>query len=793
MVPASFSHNRLQLLHCQTTGLIAAFFPTGENSDQLGFVILDSEFRVQLDEGDEIFRSCKRFSHSIVRILVNPVGDEKLPSVNDDSIGYVMAHTMYSAHWFAVRSIHKTRKLKLVYLCSKTFRSSAIAGACWSSQLPELSAVLLENGSLFQFDLEPLLCVDGDKALDHLNIRGTRMEVFLNKLSGSGGERTTKWLGCEFGWHPQILIVSRSDAVFSLDFRSDPCNVSCVAKIGMSGTYASVKTDQFLAISMAGSDGFHFVVASNRLLVLCDVRKPLKPLLQWVHNIDKPCYIDVFKLSQLRSGSRDDRYRWATESGFCILLGSFWDCEFSLFCYGPHLPSTKGGFDSKFSETRKSFCAWELPLELSLWSQEHCSGSGLVKEEFLKNDLPEWIDWRQKKDIVLGFGIISNDLPLVPYEVDEFGGFTLVRLMSSGKIEAQRYRASWESTRNVKEAEKGIARLYDNNLLDFSVEEGYKFVRIFHYIKLDYLMQFLKGNLSSRLYSSLKRSACSSLEKDSFNPEFHALLCEKLKRCGFTQSRSSSAVNVVFGDISLPTTIHEIAMTKKWSELPMGLLQLAFSSYSEFLEVHHGIIDFYHDFLVVPELLQLPPFLLRKPSHRSNKWSQRVQRSDTSIVGPVVPLPVLSSLHRLHEGLESETEGGHNLQCDEVMQVATEVARPESSPEVPEDHAVSLSDDRDEAWIGSQNQKRQFLLHEPGAFKTHNDDSCSKLVSKVSDYECVLGGSQCLSGPDMFDDLCPVKLRFGDRPPMEFTPQELLAYKILKKQFLKRQETVNSH
>ncbi|PKI71724.1 hypothetical protein CRG98_007857 [Punica granatum] len=788
---AAFSHNRLRLLRCPSTGLLAAFFPTGENSDQLGFVVLESELGVQLDDDGGVFRSSKRFSHSIVRILVNPVGDDDVLSGNDGVIGYVMACTMYSVHWFAVRSVHKTRKIEVVYSCSKSFKSSAIAGACWSSQLPEVSAVLLDNGSLFLFDLEPLLYVDGDDALDCADIRGTRLKVSWNKLIDMRDKRTTKWLGCEFSWHPQILIVARSNAVFSLDFRSESCNVSCVAKIEMSGTYASVEKDRFLTFSMAGPDGFHFVVASNRLLILCDVRKPSKPILQWVHGIDKPCSIDVFKLSQLRSCSRDDT--WASESGFGILLGSFWNCEFSLFCYGPHLPSMKGSCESKFSEMCKSFCAWELPTALCLSGRECRSGSCLVKEEFSKNDLPEWVDWRQKKDIVLGFGILGNDLSPVASEVDEFGGFTVVRLMSSGKLEAQRYRASWKFTRNLEEPETVSALFSEDNILDSTVDEGYKFVRIFHYIKLHYLMACLKGNLSSKLGSSLSEYAHSPLEKDSFNPEFHAILCEKLKMCGFTRSRSSPAISLVFDDISLPTTIREIALTRVWSELPVELLQLAFSSYSEFLEVvHGGIRDFYHDFSAVSELPQLPPYILRRPSCRSNKWSQRVRRSDDSIVGPVVPLAVLSSLQRLRGGLESETteEEGLSSQCDEILQLAAEVARAESSPEVLGDHAVSLSDDRDEDWVGSQNKKKRFLLHEPGAFKPRRDDRFARLVSRVSEDEHVLGGSQGPSGPEMFDDLCPIKLRFSNRSPVKFTEQELVAYRILKKQFLKRADSV---
>ncbi|KAK4797845.1 hypothetical protein SAY86_030171 [Trapa natans] len=777
----AFSHNRLQLLRCPSTGLVAALFPTGENSDQLGFVTLDKEFQVQVSEDGNIFKSSKRFSQSIVQILVNPIGDENLPPDMDAIIGYVMACTTYSAHWFAVKSIFETWKLKLVYLSSKVFGSSAIAGACWCSQLPELSAVLLEDGSLFQFDLEPRLCMDWDKEmLDHPKIGVCRLKVCWNDLCDKS---TTKFLGCEFSWHPNILIVSHSHAVYSVDFRSDPCNVSCVAKVGTSDAYATDKKDHFVAMS-TGPDSFHFVLASKKLLILCDLRKPLKPVLQWVHSIDEPCYINVFKLSQLRSTSQDDAYRWASESGFGILLGSFWNCDFSLFCFGPHPPSMNGGCVSKLSEQCRSFCAWELPSELLLASWKCHSGSGLLKDELSKDNIPKWIDWQKKKDIVLGFSILSGSLPPV---LDQFGGFTVIRLMSCGKLEAQRYRASWEPVRNVEEVEGTSTQIPKNELSKFSFEEGYKFAKRFNYVKLDYLKAFLKGNLSSLLHLDLKNSTHSPLEKELYNPEHHAILCKMLERCDSTQSSSSSKFDMVLNDVSLPTTIREIELRRIWMKLPIRLLQLAFSSYSEFLEVQHGIIDFYHDFPVVSESKQLPPFLLRKPSHRSNKWSKQVQRGDTDIVGPIVPLPVLSSFHMLHGGLECETDDdGFHMQCDEVMKVIVECSRPESSPDIPEDHVVSLMDDRDEKWIESQYPKKQFLLHELGAFKPHHD----RLVSKVSAHDHVQEGSQGSSGLEMFDDLCPIMLRFRDTSPTEFTLQKSLAYKVLKNQFVKRQETV---
>ncbi|XWS67220.1 hypothetical protein CRYUN_Cryun05aG0269100 [Craigia yunnanensis] len=55
------------------------------------------------------------------------------------------------------------------------------------------------------------------------------------------------------------------------------------------------------------------------------------------------------------------------------------------------------------------------------------------------------------------------------------------------------------------------------------------------------------------------------------------------------------------------------------------------------------------EFPVVPDLPQLPPLLLRKPSCRSSKWSHKVQPDD-SLVGPVLHLHVLLTLHEFRNG-----------------------------------------------------------------------------------------------------------------------------------------------
>ena len=44
-------------------------------------------------------------------------------------------------------------------------------------------------------------------------------------------------VSCEFNWHPRILIVARSDAVFLVYLRFDGCAMSCLAKVEMLRMY----------------------------------------------------------------------------------------------------------------------------------------------------------------------------------------------------------------------------------------------------------------------------------------------------------------------------------------------------------------------------------------------------------------------------------------------------------------------------------------------------------------------------------------------------------------------------
>ncbi|XP_025636245.1 uncharacterized protein [Arachis hypogaea] len=458
------------------------------------------------------------------------------------------------------------------------------------------------------------------------------------------------------------------------------------------------------------------------------------PVLQWMHNIDEPCYVTVLSLSTLRSNSREDAFKLASESGYCIILGSFWNCVFNLFCYGPELPFRKGYIASKLSNINKAFCAWELPSDIDLSGCKcHC-GDCLLREELSKDALPEWIDWQLKKEIVLGFGILSSDLAALLCEPDENGGFTLIRLLSSGKFELQRYHACRASTRNLDHCHKEELWL-DKHLHPFS-EEEYKFQKRFHYLKLAYLQAYISDSLSKLLHRKLEKSHMQTRQKESSASKVHEFLCEKLNACGFGRLRSSAATAAVFKDIKPPTSLHEVALRRLWADLPMEVLQLAFLNYSQCPQVvnKHKIAL---DFLVLPELPQLPPFFLRKSSHHNND----------DIVGPVRPFPFLLVLNEFYNGCsnleddEFSIEAELGLKYNEVMKVASNITvSTDCSTE------ISLSDDQEEAWD-------------------------------------VQGADKAL-GQEVFDNHCPVELSL--HAPLEISePQGLKAYNLLKKHMSK--------
>lgn len=239
---------------------------------------------------------------------------------------------------------------------------------------------------------------------------------------------------------------------------------------------------------------------------------------------------------------------------------------------------------------------------------------------------------------------------------------------------------------------------------------------------------------------------------------------------------SPPLVSDVLKDTRFLTSIHEVALRRIWAVLPMDLLQLAFSSYSELLEVLEDQKKVSLEFLDVPSQPQLPPFVFRTPSRRSTKWSQKVQPS-TAFVGPVVPTPVLFTLRNLRMEEEEAyilSANAHvNNLCNEVFGVASEMATPGS---------VSLSDDKDTSCYSTL-KENPFSLHKPAALScefssmdpTQGDSVCNKenfttFVSKAPVKELVSNNRTEMVGLELFNSLSPLDLKFDD---INVGPKEL--------------------
>ncbi|GAU36877.1 hypothetical protein TSUD_220460 [Trifolium subterraneum] len=236
--------------------------------------------------------------------------------------------------------------------------------------------------------------------------------------------------------------------------------------------------------------------------------------------------------------------------------------------------------------------------------------------------------------------------------------------------------------------------LLESHLLRPMSDKEYKYKSAdFHYIKLDYLYAYANGNLAQVLTTKRDKAYSDDQEEAPFCSEVHELLCKKLNDRGLGHSRSSPKITSIFKDVKLPASFHEVALRKLWTDLPLELVQLAFLSYSECREVigynQKGVPL---EFLAVPDLPQLPPFFLRKPS----------PHSDDDIVGPVIPFPVLLVINDIlyPSSNEFSVEVELGLKYKEVMQVAGEIAVSSRGSMFPDDHVVSLDDDEDEPWPG---------------------------------------------------------------------------------------------
>ncbi|KAK4266776.1 hypothetical protein QN277_023652 [Acacia crassicarpa] len=122
-IASILQYNRLEFLKFDNS--VFVFFPTGVNSEKVGFFVLHvegSSLRLQLDSNGDIFRAASGACSSISRILVIPVDDDDDDDIRKSStIGYLLASTLYSAHWFSVQYNSSLERPSVVYMGGKIF------------------------------------------------------------------------------------------------------------------------------------------------------------------------------------------------------------------------------------------------------------------------------------------------------------------------------------------------------------------------------------------------------------------------------------------------------------------------------------------------------------------------------------------------------------------------------------------------------------------------------------------------------------------------------------------------
>ncbi|XP_020581276.1 uncharacterized protein LOC110025252 isoform X1 [Phalaenopsis equestris] len=478
-----FSRNNLHALPCHDGFSLILFFPTGDNADEIGFLCLrfeDDIFKpdVVVDPGGDIFKQREGMKHPRHRILklsvISSPTDCSSPTDNSIIEGFLLATTMYSVNWFRVETQNtdegKMRPL-LIPLAKQGFLS-CVVDACWSSHFLEESAVLLESGELCWFNL--------------VSKRGGSHKILIGGNADPG-----RWLGCEFGGQPWVILVASSVVVALIDLRPKRiCEAPKVlARVRLPDFLGVIsmeeEKDAFQAFCIASYNDFHFATMTEKLLLLFDIRQPLVPVLTWDHGLEHPTYISMLRLSELRPSKE---FKCAIESSFVILVGSFWKNEFRLFCYGSN---DKGAFGS-------SFFARELPSSLSLSGKQLSSSDDLLREMILMEKHPNQ-EILLRNNGVAGFYIVPpNDLLKCRSETD---GFILVRLMLSGKLEIQKYHSDCRSQNEIT-IEQGVDF---QEVEDFTIVNNHQASMVsskFPFLKLCSLSNHLNQSQSTMLTKS---------------------------------------------------------------------------------------------------------------------------------------------------------------------------------------------------------------------------------------------------------------------------------------------------
>ncbi|KAL4186919.1 hypothetical protein AMTRI_Chr09g36590 [Amborella trichopoda] len=721
---------------------------------------------------DSVFLLSPSFKNRIIRVSVISTADCASSSEVCDQFteGFVLLCSHYEVHWLRVG------------VRNSTPLSHNLASATFKNQ----SAVLLVNGELRLYDLN--YCV----GVKNLPVKFKGELVLKNLGSLISREYDNDWFCCEFGWHPRVLIVTSKTMVLMVDFRDKKVKVTVLAKIELcdSVKHHFIESDRFQAFCKPSFDGFLFSVATKYYLLLFDTRKPLDLVLQWDHHLDHVRYV--------------------------TLVCSFRNCEFSLFCYGPHpIVDLKPGWTSDSG----SLYAWGLPSEIALVSQDCCCVDCELKEEFRTDSYK-----LQKPEKVLGFCVLSEPCS-ERYEDDCTSGFFMIRLTCNGIFETLKYQALWDFF-GVKFSCKPVQVQSKTTFPSHVEPEDIDHLKLLHK-KFHYFLGYFSGGptlaevLNSRLEETSSRGSmhCNNVESTEAAKE---LILEAWKASGQVEFGSRPSMDYVLGDINTSSSAHEIISKRMWTSLNLCYVELAFVRNSDLN--HTGL-----DFLAIPSFssTQLPPFPFRVPSKsygrsrsKATKKCDQVgpptEKGDVidlvppHLVGPVLPLPLFLTFQIIDKGrvsfvpeinwLSADAEMGS--QCQELISLAksSKLSKSRRRTEVP--YAVSLSNDYD-AWTESQDpeEKWHLFLHETQAnnldpeklplenlsfgkseFGHYKDNRSDIFITALHKKNCDPRGEEKLDASELFDELSPVKLNFGGSKVKEgFKPyQDYLLPKMEK-------------
>ncbi|KAJ4749738.1 TATA box-binding protein associated factor RNA polymerase I subunit C [Rhynchospora pubera] len=657
------------------------FFPTGENSHAIGFLSVTSlpdstnPFELALDHTGDVFKQIEGFKHPFHRISslsVSPCSGIELgfssgsgsgsSSGNQGFEGLLLATTLYSVNWFRVETgpfqldCEEKERPFLVPLASHGFENPVVH-ACFSPHFREECAVLLDNGEVYLFNL--------------VSKKSGKIRVTLK-----GGQNPGRFIGCEYGAEPWTIIVACAKAIILVDLR-DPGEeqTRVLFKPNKLGTYnvnqLEDSKEKFLVFCKSRYSNFHFSVLTKFRLMLLDLRRPMHPILTWDHGLDHPSYATMFKLDDLKPSSGHET---APQSGFSILAGSLQTDEFKLFHFGLIQKQEAFG-DSPLS-------AWGVPSGIFLSGQ--CGGtSKQLMDKFVseKSAFVKDISCLRKQERVVGFLAIPFEDSLTK---PDSNGFTLIRLMSFGRLEVQNYGPLGDIPDNTMSTkDEGMSGSCD--ILTACPDCKRVEVSNRRYcLDFRYHNAYFHGDLPEILPLDNRQSCEVSLSEDML-----ALMRDSMN---YTPSLAPFIDNA-----TIPSSIVEIAYQSALNGLKPDLLPLAFTRYLDIfanktksnfqlLNVSRGSISD-----------DKQPLIVTKPYRRGQRWSKKTKAPRDKLIGPVLPVPVLLTLEEREKMGECSSFTGDGTVID---QKCTEV-RDSIFP-------ANLSADNEET-----SENKSFFVYEP--------------------------------------------------------------------------------